>query len=136
MKPHAILAVLAMSSLLVACGERADSPIKTTTTNPASDPIASAPAAPADRDSAAAATPSTHAGTAQPAATDASTARDTPAQKPMSDLTAAEESKSMPKPGQSDNHSSPSLQGESKGTQQSDGTPAPAATPNSTPASK
>lgn len=135
MKSQVILAVLAASSLLVGCGERADSPIKTTTTSQ-SDPVASAPAAPSDRDSAAAPTPSTHAQTVQPVATDAPTARDTPAQQPMKDLTAAEESNSMPKPGQTNNFMTPALQGESKGTQQSDGTPPPATTPYSTPAAK
>ena len=37
--------------------------------------------------------------------------------------TAAEEAHSMPKPGQTDNHHTTSLEGDLKGTQQSDGTP-------------
>ena len=122
MKMHAIVAVLAVSSALVACGERSDSPIKTSGGS-VSTAGAAVPAAPADRDSPPAATPPTHSAAPQPEATGAPTARDTPAAQPTKELTAAEESKSMPKPGQTDNHFTTSLDGATKGTQQSDGAP-------------
>lgn len=121
MRSHAIIAVLALSSALVACGQRADSPIKTGTTGPVVSPTSSAPAAPSDRESPPAATPPTHAQAPQPETTGAPTARDTPAAQPQKEMTAAEESKSMPKPGQTDNHFTTSTDGAIKGSQQSPG---------------
>lgn len=125
MGAHAIVAVLALSSVLVACGERADSPIKTGATGSLDNPAASVPAAAPDRDSPPAATPPTHAQAPQPDATEASTARDTPAAEPAQAMTSGEESKSMPKPGQTDNSFTPSIDGAVKGSQQSPGTTAP-----------
>ena len=131
MKTQAVVAFLALSSLLVACGERSDSPIKTGTTGALTAPAAAAQPAPSDRETPAAATPLTHAQAPQPAqgeaAAAAPTARDTPASGPLKEMTAAEESKSMPKPGQTDNHFTPSIDGATKGSQQSSGTPPPPA---------
>ena len=126
MKTQAIVAVLALTSALVACGERSESPIKTGTTGALAAPAAGAPAAASDRESPPAATPLTHAQAPQPEATTAPTARDTPAAGPLKSMTAAEESNSMPKPGQTDNHFTPSIDGATKGSQQSSGTPPPA----------
>ena len=134
MRSHAIVAILALSSVLVACGERNDSPIKTGTTGSLSNPAASAPPAAPDRESPPAATPTTHAQAPQPDATSAPTARDTPAADPAKTLTPAEESKSMPKPGQTDNHFTPSTDGAMKGSQQSGSTTSPASAPAETPA--
>lgn len=126
MKSHAIIAVLALSSVLVACGKSADSPIKTGTTGPVVSPTSSAPPAPSDRESPPAATPTTHAQAPTPDATGgAPTARDTPAAQPQKEMTAAEESKSMPKPGQTDNHFTTSTDGAMKGSQQSPGNTPP-----------
>jgi hypothetical protein len=127
MRSLAIVAVLALSSVLVACGERADSPIKTGTTGSLANPAASVPPAAPDRESPPASTPTTHAQAPQPEATGAPTARDTPAAEPAKALTPGEESKSMPKPGQTDNHFTPSMDGAVKGSQQSPGTTAPEA---------
>jgi hypothetical protein len=124
MKSHAIVVVLALSSALVACGERADSPIKTGTSGSAADKTAIAPPAAPDRDSPPAPTPPTHAQAPQPEAAAAPTAGDTPAAQPQKPLTPGEEAKSMPKPGQTDNHFTPSIDGAVKGSQQSPGTPA------------
>src|SRR5688572_2307695 len=105
MKSHAIVAVLAVSAALVACGQSADSPIKTGTTGSLESPAVNVPMAKADRDSQPEATPSTHAGApqpvdaAQPAAPVAPTARDTPASDPTKAMTPSEESNAMPKPG-------------------------------------
>ena len=134
----ALLAV-AIAAALAACGQQNDSPVRTTspvtgTTN--SSIQATAPAAQPDRDTLPRETPSTHAGAPQQEATNAPTARDTPAQKPASDLTAAEESKAMPKPGQTDNHFTPSIDGQLKGTQQSPGTPSTGAAPDTSAPSK
>lgn len=129
MRSHAIVAVLALSSVLVACGQRADSPIKTGTTGPVVTPTSSALPATTDRESPPAATPPTHAEAPQPEAnaapTAATTARDTPASDPQKTLTPAEESNSMPKPGQTDNHFTPSIDGAMKGSQQSPGNSPP-----------
>ena len=138
MKSHAILSVLALSTALVACGERADSPIKTGattgatsgTTGSVANPAAAVPAAKADRDSPPAATPSTHAAAPQVDAPPTATARDTPAAGPTKDLTASEEAHAMPKPGQTDNHHTTSLEGDLKGTQQSPGNAPPPASPS------
>ena len=127
MRLHTTVAVLALTSVLVACGERADSPIKSGTTGSLANPAASAPPAAPDRDSQPATTPPTHAQAPQPEATAAPTARDTPAAEPTKALTPAEESKSMPKPGQSDNHFTPSIDGATKGSQQSPGATTPEA---------
>ena len=132
MKPHAIAVLLAVSFALVACGEKSTSPIKTTDNVMRSDTAptvsASAPAAPTDF-TPPAPTPATHAQAAQSTAPSAPTARDTPEAGPMKTLTPAEEANSMPKPAQTDNHSTPSLEGESKGTQQSGTDTPPAAAP-------
>ena len=141
MNTRSALLAVAVAAALAACGQQNDSPVRTSspvsgTTNTTIE--ATAPAAQSDRDTPPRETPSTHSGAPQPeasataAAASTSTARDTPAQAPASALTAAEESKSMPKPGQTDNHSSPSLQGQLKGTQQSPGTPSIGAAPEST----
>jgi hypothetical protein len=126
MRSHAIIAVLALSSVLAACGQRADSPIKTGTTGSLANPAASAPPAAPDRESPPTTTPATHAQAPQPDATSAPTARDTPAAGPLKEMTPAEESRSMPKPGQVNNYSTPSIQGATTGSQQSPGTPPPA----------
>jgi hypothetical protein len=129
MRSLAIVVVLALSSVLVACGERSDSPIKTGTTGSMANPAAGVPPAAPDRESPPAPTPTTHAQAPQPEAswTGLSTARDTPAQEPAKELSKGEETYSMPKPGQSDNHFSPSIDGAIKGSQQSPGTAAPEA---------
>jgi hypothetical protein len=127
MRSHAIVAAaaVALSFVLVACSERTESPIKTGTTGAVSNPAGSVPPAAPDRESPPAPTPTTHAQAPQPASTSAPTARDTPASGPTTAMTPAEESKSMPKPGQTDNHFTPSIDGATKGTQQSPGTAAP-----------
>lgn len=130
MTPKSIVAVLALSSVLAACGERSQSPIKTGTGNALNAPSTAAGPAVSDRESPPAATPLTHAQAAQPPQPDAAggptaapTARDTPAAGPLKEMTKAEESSSMPKPGQTDNHFTPSIDGATKGSQQSSGTP-------------
>jgi hypothetical protein len=125
MKRITALSVVAISAALAACGQKSESPIRTSspvggTTTPSVQ--ATAPAAQPDRDTPPKETPSTHSGAPQPESTAAPTARDSPANRPTSDLTAAEESKAMPKPGQTDNHFTPSLDGALKGSQQSPGT--------------
>lgn len=126
MKTHAIVTILALSATLVACGERSDTPMKTSgTTSSLDNPAASVPAAKPDRDTPPQPTPATHAQTPQPEAAAAPTARDTPASEPTSTLTPAQESNAMPKPGQTDNHFTPSLDGALKGSQQSPGGDAP-----------
>ena len=131
MKPHAIAVALAVSFALVACGEKSNSPIKTTddAMRPGTTPTVSASAPPAPSDQTPPApTPGTHAQAVQvPEAGAAPTARDTPAAGPTQTLTKAEEANSMPKPGQTDNHMTPSVDGELKGTQQSPGTAGPPA---------
>ena len=129
MKSHAILAVLALSAALVACGESADSPIKTGTAGSLQNPAGNVPAASTDRDTPPNATPSTHAGAPQPDAAAGPTARDSPASEPTKTLTPSEESNSMPKPGQTDNHFTPSIDGATKGSQQSPGNEPPPASP-------
>jgi hypothetical protein len=130
MKSYSIVAVLAVSAALVACGESADSPIKTGTTGSLDNPaVSNVPMAQADRNTAPEATPSTHSGAPQPDAPAAPTARDTPASDPAKTLTPSEEANSMPKAGQTDNHFTPSIDGATKGTQQSPGNEPPPATP-------
>jgi hypothetical protein len=134
MRSHAIVAVLALSAALVACGESADSPIKTGTTGSLDNPAVNVPMAKADRDTPPDPVPSTHAGPPQPDAAAANvaaapTARDTPAAEPTKALTPSEEANGMPKPGQTDNHFTPSLDGAMKGSQQSPGNEPPPAAP-------
>lgn len=74
------------------------------------------PAAAPDRESPTAQTPATHAGTPQPEAPAAPTARDTAANKPLDDLTKAEENTALPKAGQVNNHSSTAMDKENKTT--------------------
>ena len=135
MKIHALVAVIAVSSVLVACGQRNDPPIKTSKTDGdlVVQPTLSAPPAATDRATPPDATPATHAGPPEVTTPMAPTARDTPAQKPASEMTKAEESSAMPKPGQTDNHFTTSTDGQMKGTQQSPGT-APATTESPAPA--
>ena len=124
MKLHALAAALALSSALVACGQdNDDSPLKSGTVEAPKTAGVSVPAAEPDRNSPPAPTPATHDAEPQSSAPAAPTARDTPAHNPTGNLTAAEEAHSMPKPGQTDNHHTTSLEGDLKGTQQSDGTP-------------
>ena len=126
MTRNSAIAVLALCAALAACQKdepvRTSNPASGTTTNPFVA-AQSVPEAQPDRDSAPAPTPSTHAGAPQPEATNAPNARDTPAHRPTGELTQAEEAKTMPKPGQTDNHFTTSLDGDLKGTQQSDGSP-------------
>ena len=129
MKSHAIVVVLALSATLVACGERSDSPMKTGTTGSLDNPAATVPAAKPDRDSAPQPTPSTHAQAPQVEAPPTATARDTPAAEPTKALTPSEEANAMPKPGQTDNHFTTSLDGALKGSQQSPGDTTPAVAP-------
>ena len=131
MKSPAFIAVMALTSTLMACGDR-DTPVQTGASGTAAttSTAQSAPAAPAMRDSTAAATPSTHAGAPQtPAPTAAApAAQDTKAQEPLKDLTKAEEANSMPKPGQANNYSTTALDDANKGAaNSSDGTKAGAA---------
>lgn len=127
MKSLALVAVIAVSTMLGACGkQQADSPTKTGAGAMPSNATASAPPAQPDRDAPPAATPATHAQAPQGETSGAATARDTPAAGPAKDLTAAEESNSMPKPGQTDNHFTPSIDGAAKGSQQSPGATSPA----------
>ena len=131
MKTFAVVAVIALSSALVACGERNNPPIKTSKSDGEQvvQPTPSAPLAQTDRNTPPDPTPVTHAGPPEVAAAPtAPTARDTPAQKPASAMTEAEEASSQPKPAQTDNHFTPSTDGQLKGTQQSPGTEAPAPT--------
>lgn len=126
MKSHALIAIIALSSVLVACGERNDPPIKTSKSDGEQivQPTASAPPAPADRGTPADPTPVTHAGPPNVNVPLAPTARDTPAQRPASEMTKSEEASSQPKPGQTDNHFTTSTDGQLKGTQQSPGSSA------------
>lgn len=114
MKLPTIIAALVIASALAACGEK-QNPVKTSGSEP-SEITASAPSAPTDRNTPPDSTPPTHAMDPKPEAawTGLSTAQDTSAQKPMKDLTASEQTYSMPKPGQSDNHSSPSVDADNK----------------------
>ena len=131
MKTFAVVAAIALSSALVACGEPNTPPIKTSKSEGEQivHPTPSAPLAQADRNTPPDATPVTHAGPPEVSApTTAPTARDTPAQQPASPMTKAEEANSQPKPGQTDNHFTPSTDGQLKGTQQSPGDTAPAPT--------
>jgi type IV secretory pathway VirB10-like protein len=123
MNIHALVAVLALSSVLVACGERNDPPIKTSTSagEYVVQPTLSAPPVAPDRATPPDPTPATHAGPPSVAAPPAPTARDTPAAKPASEMTKAEEASAQPKPGQTDNHFTTSTDGQLKGTQQSPG---------------
>jgi hypothetical protein len=100
---------------LAACGDSNNVPTPRTSdaSGAASAATASnsAPQATPDRDTPPAATPSTHSGAPQTDTVAAApTARDTPAQNPAAPLTPAEEAKSMPKPGQTDNHFTTSLE--------------------------
>ena len=126
MKIHALVAIIAISSALVACEQRNDPPIKTSKSDGdlVVQPTLSAPPATADRATLPDATPATHAGPPEVTTPMAPTARDTPAQKPASEMTKAEEASSQPKPGQTDNHFTTSTDGQVKGTQQSPGTAA------------
>lgn len=127
MSSRSLTLVVVCSALLMGCGER-NNPAPTSSAPSASPPttVGAAPAT-TDRESPPAATPATHNQAPEPPASTSSapTARDTPASRPTGSMTAAEESKSMPKPGQTDNHFTPSIDGATKGTQQSPGnTPA------------
>ncbi|HVE51173.1 MAG TPA: hypothetical protein VNG69_16350 [Casimicrobiaceae bacterium] len=138
MRTTSALAITALAVALTAC-QKNESPIKTSAPNPGSTSATaqtSAPAATTDRDSAAAPTPSTHSGAPQPdtavPAIAATTARDSPTRNPAGEMTKAEESNSMPKPGQTDNHFTPSIDGAMKGSQQSPGTQSTTASSAST----
>ena len=126
MSRHALIAVIALSSVLAACGERNNPPIKTSKSDgdQVVQPTPSAPLAPTDRATPPDPTPVTHAGAPEVTTPMAPTARDTPGQKPASELTKAEEASAQPKPGQTDNHFTTSTDGQMKGTQQSPGTAA------------
>jgi len=84
MKTFAVVAVIAVSSALVACGERNDPPIKTSKSDGEQivQPAPSAPRATADRNTPPDPTPATHAGTPDAPPVEAPVARDTPQQKP------------------------------------------------------
>jgi hypothetical protein len=100
---------------LAACGDSTNVPTPRTSGVSGSSSAATssnaAPSASADRETPPAATPSTHSGAPQTDTVAAApTARDTPAQNPAAALTPAEEAKSMPKPGQTDNHFTTSME--------------------------
>jgi hypothetical protein len=128
MKIHALVGVIAMSTALVACGERNDPPIKTSKSDGeyVVQPTLSAPPVTPDRTTPPDPTPATHAGPPNVQTPLAPTARDTPAAKPASEMTKAEEASAQPKPGQTDNHFTTSTDGQLKGTQQSPGNQAAA----------
>lgn len=101
-----VFAVMAIASALTACDTRDNrTPNQTGSTVP---PTQTAPpkmtAAPADTAPATAVAPMP----APKAAEGAPTAKDTPNPDPLKVMSKAEESKSMPIPGQGDSHSSPS----------------------------
>jgi len=109
---------LAAAALLAACGEPVPPQDQTPKAGSTTSNVATAPPAQPDRNTPPAPPPATHNETPkEPAAAAAApTARDTPAQKPLSDLTPSEESRSMPKPMQTDNHSTPSGDAARKGS--------------------
>jgi hypothetical protein len=130
-RTYSMVAITALALGLAACGN--DSPSSPSAPAPktgeahSSTTVAnstSAPAAPADRDTPPAATPSTHTGTPDPNAAAAPTARDTAAQRPMDDLTKAKEASSLPLPGQVNNHSTPATDQPNKTTPETGGTKA------------
>ncbi|HEX4885940.1 MAG TPA: hypothetical protein VFX05_17495, partial [Casimicrobiaceae bacterium] len=127
-RTYSMVAMTALALGLAACGNNAPSaPAPKTGEAHGSTTVAnstSAPAAPADRDTPPAATPSTHTGTPDPNAAAAPTARDSAAQRPMDDLTKAKESSSLPLPGQVNNHSSPATDQPNKTTPETGGTKA------------
>lgn len=113
MRMLTIVAIGLASVSLAACGEK-ENPVKASGSDPY-EITRSAPAAPADRGTSPDPTPATHAIAPAPADTPAAyaatpTARDTPAQQPLKEMTAAEESKSMPKSGQANNYSSTAIE--------------------------
>ena len=105
-----IAAVLALGTALSACEKK----------NPPTPSVLSATERPSRAavpiGSAAASDPSVPPATVVPAEPGAPTSRDDTSTRPLGDLTKAEESNSMPKAGQANNHSSPSFQGKASGT--------------------
>ena|SRR5688572_4875379 len=91
MKTFAVVAVIALSSALVACGERNNPPIKTSKSDGEQvvQPTSSAPLAMADCNTPPNATPATHAGIPDAAAPLAPAALDTPQQKLASEANSA-----------------------------------------------
>ena len=128
MKAHVLVAVIALSSVLAACGERNEPPLKTSKSGDAVvvQPTLSAPPVAPDRATPPDPTPVTHAGPPTVETALAPTARDTPAAKPASEMTKAEEASAQPKPAQTDNHFTTSTDGQVKGNQQSPGNEAAA----------
>jgi hypothetical protein len=128
MKTIPTLLAAALAIALAGCQQN-ETPVRTSApTSGASTPDvqATAPAAQPDRDTPPKETPATHAGAPQTDAPATATARDTPANRPTGELTASEEAKTMPKPGQTNNHFTTAIEGEVKGTQQSSGSPSAA----------
>lgn len=127
MRLRATLLAAAVSLGVAACGnESPSSPNSPAPKVGASDASSVASqstvsAAQADRTSPPAGTPPTHAGTPQPEAAPAPTARDTSANQPMGDLTKSKESSSLPLAGQVNNHSSPATDRPNKTTPEGGG---------------
>jgi hypothetical protein len=102
MKPHLTIVLFCVALVTSACSPRDDRP---------------APGAPLPSDPAAAPAPTTIVPKLpDPQAPDGPAARDSRASNPRGEMTPQEESTAMPKAGQANNHSSPSLEprGESK----------------------
>ncbi len=101
-----VFGVIAVAAALTACDTRDSRPANQT--GSPSHPTQTAPpkmtAAPADTPPATAVAPMP----APNAVEGAPTAKDTPIPDPLKEMSKAEESKSMPMPGQGDTHSSPS----------------------------
>ena len=103
-----VLAVMAIVAALPACNTRDNrTPNQTGSTVPPAQTAPPMTAAPADTAPSTAVTPMP----APKAAEGAPTAMDTPNPDPLKAMSKAEESNSMPMPGQGDSHSSPSRDG-------------------------
>jgi hypothetical protein len=113
------VAAIAAALALAACGNDAPNTPAPKTSGTTSDQVATqstVPPAQADRDSPPAMPPATHSGTPQPEAPAAPTARDTAANQPLGELPKSQETSSLPKAGQVNNHSSTAMDQENKTT--------------------
>ncbi len=100
-----IAASLTTCLMLGACGEDKSRQAAQVTSPPATPPVVAAPSTPSQMPS----TAGSGAAESPKDSTAAETAKDSPATQPHEAMTPSEESKSMPKPGQANNHSSTSL---------------------------
>lgn len=114
-------AAIAAALALAACNDAPDTPKTSGTTGGQVATQSTVPPAQPDRDSPPAMPPATHSGTPQPEAPAAPTARDTAANQPLGELPKSQETSSLPKAGQVNNHSSTALDKENKTTPPADG---------------